>query len=410
VYLLMADTHRLGPSAPAVQAAVLKAIDALLSLHVDFAPIGEAELDRLPKQAQAILYPIPFCLSDATYEHLKRFVTNGGALYISGDFSFDPLRQRTRTARLRELAGVEFVAENYPGITSEARHEKEVSAVGDVLPSYMARPCIRFTLAGVPVVAMSCGGDTLSVVHPLGERGGGVFYTADAPELWQTEDSPVLRTLYRFFLGRADVRRKWITPDDATIHAFRLPTKDGGAVRAFFNTHVEKARTIGFASRSGAVELTLGPMRPGLALETADGKLAAVEATGVVKLHGKAFVEGDAHFALCALDPGQGQKPDFSKKSGFSRTLEDAERVLLLPLGTGSLRLRLPGLPPNAKAQVGDVRQGRWRAYETVALDYKDGAHSLKLDADRAMSMILMGSESALAGMAEQVTGILTKP
>jgi len=32
------------------------------------------------------------------------------------------------------------------------------------------------------------------------------------------------------------------------------------------------------------------------------------------------------------------------------------------------------------------------------------------LDADRAMSMILMGSESALAGMAEQVTGILTKP
>ncbi|MBM4050861.1 MAG: hypothetical protein FJ279_37675, partial [Planctomycetes bacterium] len=214
VYLLMPDTHRLGPSAPAVQAAVLKAIDALLDLHVDFAPIGEAELDRLPKQAQAILYPIPFCLSDATYEHLKRFVTNGGALYISGDFSFDPLRERTRTARLRELAGVEFEEENYPGITSDATHEVQATAEGEDVPSYTARPCMRFRLVGAQA-AISYGGLPLAVFQRLGK--GLVFFTADAPELWQSEDSEVLRDLYKFLIRWTGVQHRWDAPDDPAI-------------------------------------------------------------------------------------------------------------------------------------------------------------------------------------------------
>jgi hypothetical protein len=151
-------------------------------------------------------------------------------------------------------------------------------------------------------------------------------------------------------------------------------------------------------------------MRAGLALETVDGKPAAVEATGVVKYDGRGLVEGDAHFALCAFGAGQDQIPDFSEKPGLSRSLEDAARFLLLPFGTGSLTLRLPGLPPNAKAQVGDVRQGRWRAYETISLVHEDGTLKLTLDADRATSVVLIGRESELARMGDQVASVLTNP
>ncbi|MBU0607926.1 MAG: beta-galactosidase, partial [Armatimonadetes bacterium] len=103
VVLVRPDTHRLGGSRAAVTAALHRAEDMLVSCQVDFGVIGEARIGELPAQVKALVYPMPYCPPDEAVAALKTFVERGGALYFSGDISYDPQRKLTRTQRLVEL-------------------------------------------------------------------------------------------------------------------------------------------------------------------------------------------------------------------------------------------------------------------------------------------------------------------
>jgi len=101
------DYVRLGVGAGRMKDLLTWSADSLQGAGVRFGMINQTRMtEHLPESVSAMVFPLPYILSDEEYEFLKRFVQRGGALYISGDFSYDENRRRTRTGRLAELAGV----------------------------------------------------------------------------------------------------------------------------------------------------------------------------------------------------------------------------------------------------------------------------------------------------------------
>ncbi|HEY5910929.1 MAG TPA: hypothetical protein VJA21_10040, partial [Verrucomicrobiae bacterium] len=120
VYVLTADSHRLGGGKWEVIEGILKSFDLALATHVDnLGTLNEQGL-QIPNSAKVIFWPLPFCPSDETYAAVLAWVRQGGCLYVSGDISYDEFRRRSRTNRLEELCGARFLAEVYPNIRVNA--------------------------------------------------------------------------------------------------------------------------------------------------------------------------------------------------------------------------------------------------------------------------------------------------
>ncbi len=116
VLLVLPDENRRSGNFHVVNEALFNAARLLLHSRVDFSAINDGGLARVKNAPRALFYPIPFCPSDDVTAQLYRLAEAGAHVYISGDFSLGPSRQRTREARLSTLAGVRFERELRPGI------------------------------------------------------------------------------------------------------------------------------------------------------------------------------------------------------------------------------------------------------------------------------------------------------
>jgi len=198
----------LGP-AGRISAAVFNAVEALLRLRVPFSAVREWELanwwsepqrDSLPEIA---LFPVPFVWSDETYEAVKRFVERGGIAVITGDFTFDPDRKRTRTERLVDLLGLEFI----DGIPSPFEVDKfepvRLVATDErfALKEWWGKPCVVTRLrakGAVWTIAVTDKGEPAVVARKIGK--GLVLFCADAPEFRSVSETV---KVYRALLPRA---------------------------------------------------------------------------------------------------------------------------------------------------------------------------------------------------------------
>jgi len=85
VTVLLPDRHRLGPQSGRIHDAIWRTFATLTGLHIRYNTLNEGALDQLPAETRVLIYPVPYCLDDATYGRLLAFVRQGGALYVSGD-------------------------------------------------------------------------------------------------------------------------------------------------------------------------------------------------------------------------------------------------------------------------------------------------------------------------------------
>ncbi|NOZ22246.1 MAG: hypothetical protein GXP25_14295 [Planctomycetes bacterium] len=348
VVLLVPDRHMLGGSAARVQRAVLTAMDTLVDLHVDFAPLGEAHIDKLPKGTTAILYPVPFSIPDKVYATLKDFSAKGGHLYLSGDFAYDSIRKRTKPERLKELAGVEFPAPK----------------------GVYGRP------EGEP---------------PVVEKGT-VMMRTDPIELTEERDSPALRRLYLRFLDTAGIAREPVLPDDPDVHVMTLPTRDGGGVTTLVNAHMSETKRVRYGE---GVEMSLAPLQPGLILRNANGDVTAIEASGRFALDGKPVVEGPGHFMLFSTDGAD------VRRSG---------RIVFMPFDTGTYRITLSDGLARPQVSIGEVRNAKWVTYESLSPIVTDGKCGIAVDEDRRWCIFLMATAEETPGLAEHVARMLVTP
>jgi len=400
ILLVVPENHRLGGSRVPATNALHRAEELLMSCQVDFGLLSENQLDKLPDSVRALLYPVPYCPSDKVVELLKQFVQRGGALYVSGDLSYDPQRKLTRQQRLPELAGVERVGERYPNIARNTGKPTQLSSAIGGLAGGEARPGIDVRVTDAEVLATDAGGHPVLTSRRLGT--GSVLFCTDPVET-ATESLPWHRALYLEFLRRAGVARNAVQPDTPTLRCFRVPLEDRGEAFVLYNdTEAAVQATVRGVDpdKSPPVALTLAANSAGLAVFNSSGRLTTVEAQGAVLRGRTASVRGGkpllaiaGHAVVQSLD---------------DRDLASARRLLILPFpGTYGLppapakpaSVALPSLGA-MRVELGELRRTRWTRLEGLK---PAAGGTVSFDEEQALNMILAATPAEFAAAAKEV-------
>lgn len=381
---------RLGNDERLGRDVVDRACDTLLGLHHQFNVIDDQHLEQLPPQTRVIVYPAPFAVSDAAYARLLAWVQGGGTLLVTGDVSYDEDRQRTRTARLRELAGVDAGDVNYPDIERRTTPGQPAVFSFESLPPLPVSPCVQLKVVDAEVLGRASDSNPVLLRRRLGK--GWVYLFTDPTEL--SADARVAETrrqVYAAFLRVAGVVPLDIQPDEPWMHVMAQPTARGFVHVVFSRRRTGDREKVSLSSAAGRLTLTVRNRWPGLAAVTKDGKVVAVNATGSAAVDGKPLMSGEGMKALLSLD---------------GRDLRDSESILVAPFASGTLEL--PARSARLVASVGEFRNGCWKPLERINLDPRKP--SLDIDGDRATCLILLCGPGAECRWAEDLTNAMLHP
>jgi hypothetical protein len=381
VYLVSPESNRIGPGGERITKAMFSAARALISTGVDFGVVNEEQLSALPKSVRLLVYPLPYCPSDAVFEELVRRVKAGAVLYFSGDISFSPERERDREQRLRELAGVKLA--DPPSDPFEALQRKPA-----VLTSAALSPVPGSNRSAVGE-QRRCSGRGRTSAPPLRLAGcrfhvrqfgkGQVIYCPRPVEL--EEDQSGLQRIYQSVVSLAGCVRVPVVLSNDRVDRFEVPIRSGRAF-VFFN----RGDRSGWA-QAGGVKVGLDPHSAGLLLFDPKGGLIAAEGAHRCWRDGKLLVDTGRHFIIASLD---------------GRDLAKSDALLFMP--TTANQVRLPFLAGRGfAAQVGEVRDGQWAALEH--LETING--KVKVDEDRALEMIVLSRPGELARWGNRIADLM---
>ncbi|MBI4580913.1 MAG: hypothetical protein HY718_14490 [Planctomycetes bacterium] len=361
----------------------------LLGLHADFNVIDDHHLDALPAATRVMVYPAPFSIDDEAWQRLAAWVKAGGKLLVTGDVSYDGDRQRTRVARLTELAGVELAATIYPDIQRPGEFNTSTKfTIGD-LAAMPASPCIKIKPVGAEVLGRTGDGDPVFLRNMV--EAGQVYLFTDPTELAADEAAVATRrAVYGAFLRAAGVRPLALQPEEPWLHVFAQPTQSG-MVHMLFNTRKTGGQPVTVATAAGEVQLEVRARYPAMAAVTSEGRVVALTTDGVAKTGGQGIVQGKGLKGLLSLDGAD---------------LRRSQAVLVAPFEAGTLSL--PARDPASIAIVGDFRDGRWTELERANLEASRG--QLKIDADRATCLILVCPPDNEPRWAEHLTQAMLRP
>jgi len=311
-----------------IHEALRRSADWLLAANAAFGVINEESLDRLPAEAQALVWPMAVCPSDATFECVARFVGKGGRLLLSGDPRFDDARKPTRLGRLAALGLV------------------PVAAVPEA-----------------PFQRKSLSDETPYCVSPNGH----VCWLPQPVELLD-EASKVGPGLYRRFLDEVSgVVRIKASPDDGSALIFDVALRNGRALTAVNMSATAQQVEIPAHAGYPAINAGLAAGRTLYVMLDAGGCVTAAAAQGGLSVGGEAVLTGNGDCAFLALD---------------GKDLRHSEQVVALPFGAGRFALARAKGAAALAGEVGEFRAGKWVALERQAL-VSEGA-ALRGDADAA--------------------------
>lgn len=370
--VLLASDARMGGQGHRIVEGQLNAIRLLMDENVRFGTLTDEFLDELPAGVKTIFYPLPYCPSDAIVDRLERFVLGGGQLYVSGDLSFDSLRERTRTDRLWRLCGVRFGAERYAPIEYGKSSVRTVAK--GLWPEYDAAPSMTLETVLGRVLLMDVDGHPVVTENRHGM--GRVVFSLDPIELHG--DARYQEYGHAFYRALVDEMQVPVEARMEGVHCFRVPSQDAREVRVLVN-HGTAERTV----TVDGVRLVLRTHLPGVVVREASKGVLAVESSGDV-------FEGDSLLVGSGL---HGMVIGFGHEG-----LADAARVLVLPMGTGRMTLRTKRAFVRPVMLVGEMVEGRWRQYAERELA---GGISFVVDAEVSLSMVLICEEADRAGTVE---------
>jgi hypothetical protein len=382
VYVLTADSHRLGGDKWQVIEGILKSFDLALATHAEnLGTLNEQGL-QIPKSARVIFWPLPFCPTDETCAKVLDWVRQGGCLYLSGDISYDEYRMRSRTNRLQEFCGVRFLAENHPNLKVNSTNAAD-------------QPCIKVESVAGQVLEVANDGSPLLVENRVGK--GRVLFTADPVELHAVADRREKDlALYRRVLDLGSVKPLGLEPNDPRIHLFRLPLQDGGRVYVLFNTdESQPARTVTLTDCRPSVTLTVARRRPALLWFDGRNALRAVEAQGDCRAGSDLILADGTRGIVMALD---------------GQDVRRSRALLLLPLQTGTLRLAQHHPWRGGVVATGEIRDGTWRTYETAPLATTVNGLAVEVSPDQAVSLMLICESHQRKRWTQTVARAMTDP
>lgn len=377
VFLVLPDESRLGGGSGRIFQAVERSALGLMGAHIRFGTINEWDLARLPDAARFLILPSPFALSDEGYSLLRTFVEKGGTLYVSGDFSFDENRHRTKVNRLEEFASVKFLKERYPDVQVEKGTKGTVRYAAGF--EYEGCPAIDIEPNDGAEVLATFGDRPVAVCSPIG--GGKVVFSTDPAEFF--ENAP-LHAIYDLAAKRADVAREFLEPASPDLNVFRLPLEEAGEALIVANNSKE---TVTARVRTSAHEyrLPVAAQRQAAVVEYG-GKLVALEAQGAVWRDGKPVFEASGHFFLVSLD-----------EADLSVSLARA----LVMLETG--RCTIPSI--DTEIEAGEVSSREWHAW--TCLSPREGR--LEVPEGVVGDLILLADSGKVAAARDRLARLLSQ-
>jgi len=393
--VLIPDSLRLGHSAQAGLNAAYTAFRALMDIHVDFNCINEQHIEALSAQTETLIWPAPFCPDDAAYEKVLQWVRDGGGLIVSGDLSFNWDRKRTRTERLKELCGVEFVRELYrpPTRLAEGAQEARVAWRNETIK---VKPCIEVKPAGAEVLSSTESGTPVRFLNKVGE--GAVVFCTDPLELGDMDSVlPDLRRHYRSAMGpdTGDAGPQGPTgpmPDlQEDIDICRQPLATGGEFVTAFNTNMPPgAETVLLPAGDADVVVKVAARYPAFTATAGDQFLVAVGCSGEATFDSQPLVRGDAQVIYLSLD---------------GRPLPISEGVLLCPFSSGSTQFITRRDWSEMAVVVGDIVDGKWVTYDTV-----DGSQGIDLTEDTMTCLMLICHKDLVDRFTDQIEQSIHHP
>lgn len=373
-----------------VDATLFAEIEKLVALgYVDFGVIDDWDLDKLSPQTKALIYPTAFCPDDKTYQRLRHFVTQGGHLYLTGDFSYEPEEKQRRPERLAELAGVvaaEPLTETKvpASLTAFGRSEsiKPVQATAGWNDPYSGHIALRLAAKGADVIATDSAGAPVIARHKLGR--GSVLFNADV-----SANTPAV--LVESFLEQAGVRRDRAEPDDpANLHVYRIPTCDGNIIglaarggnatnvsydAAFSLAEPPTKREYTISTAPTPCTLTLGRSPMVMAGFDANGNLVSCETDGLVKLRDKLLVESTSSVMAFTLD---------------GQPIETSAAVVVLPQPFAAADIRIHTSPTLNHLEIGDLKNGVWQTHHQASLIHGLDGAAFSLDELQSLGVVLL--------------------
>ncbi len=374
VLVLLAGNNRKGGKGIHVVDGEMNGIRLLLDQRLRFGTLADDFIDSLPENVKTIFYPLSYCPNDKIIKRLIDFVDQGGQLYLSGDLSYDSQRQRTRTDRLKDLCGLEFVTERFPNL-DYGGGALQTAPKDSNWPSYLAAPGIVTRLVGATLLLE--GKDGTPIVTEFKRGKGLVIFSADPIELHgDPRYHAYAHSFYRALLEKFHLAGERIGPEQASVHCFRVPSQDDREIKVLVN--YDEAHTLRDAVVStvvGDVRLTLQPRFPGAIVSELGNGVQAVESSGDVIIANQLLIGGDLHFMAISFD-----------KSSLLTT----RRLLLLPMGEGEIRIPKSRRWHRPVVLVGEVAGSRWAQYESFRPHDSDNTLTLQIHAPRALSMLIL--------------------
>lgn len=382
VYVLTPDCHRMGGGKWRVTDGILASMDVALEAHVHNLGTLNEEDGRIPASARVLFYPIPYCLSDATYGVLLRWVEQGGVLYLSGDFCYDARRQRSRPDRLTELAGVRRLSANDPPLGVDPGKAADC-------PELEVEPVTATVLRRAP------GGAVLLVENRVGR--GRVFYTPDPIELHSTPDRrPTDVALYRRVIEAGGVSPLGIEPDSPSLHVYSVPLRDGGQVRLVANRdETRPLRTVTLTDTPSRSTLDIAPRRFGLLWHDGQNALRAVEVQGKCRIADEWALTDETGGAVLSLD---------------GQAIPGSKALLLMPLRAGDISWSSKAQWSQPRIETGEFQNGGWRAFENEPALARQDQVAVRISARQALSLLLVCEQDALPHWRRALETALTNP
>ena len=392
--VLLASENRMGGQGRQVIEGQLNAIRLLMDERVRFATLSDQYMEAIPEGVTTIFYPLPYCPSDAIVERLSEFVDQGGRLYISGDLSYDAARQRTRTNRLKNLCGVEFVSERFPNIAYQKGAE-ETAPANSGWPKYMAAPGIITRLAGAQLLL--AGTDGTPIVTEFKRGKGRVIFSSDPIELHgDPRFQNYAHAFYRQLASAFHLKTEQIEPRDAPVHVFHVPSQDSREIVVLVNyDHHNTAQAFVVPVADRNVKLTLRPWMTGVLVGDSKTGIQAVESSADVFENDQLLIGSNLHFMAIsfALD-----------------SLRTTQRMLILPMGEGMIRVPKGSKWHRQVVLAGQVAGGRWKQDEQFVPAETNGVLALPINASRSLSMLILCESGTEADAIRQMETWVNAP
>jgi len=364
--VLLNDNMRLGNQENLGIDSAYRCFAALLGLHADFNVASDWFADSIPASTRVIIYPSAICPGDESYTALLRWVRNGGTLLMTGAPIYDAARKPGQSARLRELAGVEWVSTRY---TPDVRGAQAMATLRTEIPGLagqQAAPMVEVRPAGAKVLATDAAGKPVLTKHTLGQ--GTVYYFADPIELAESDEGTAMHPLYRWFLEEAKIERLLVTPDNPQLHLFAQRTRTGHAHVLFNYRKGDAWQEATLATKAGSITLRAKDRYPAIAGVGDDGAVTVLGAHQLARVGSETLLAGEGMATAISLD---------------ELDLRKSEAVMLLPFTKGEVVLSRSQPWRRPVVLLGDIQDGQFRPLER--LNPAPGTRvTLPIDDDRA--------------------------